>query len=57
MAWVGAEGAGIDRGIVQEHGDRVWASKTVKLTVIKICSIFICQVFDEMLARNLNSKF
>jgi hypothetical protein len=23
MAWVGAEGAGIDRGIVQEHGNRV----------------------------------
>jgi hypothetical protein len=23
MAWVGAEGAGIDHGIVQEHGNRV----------------------------------
>jgi hypothetical protein len=31
MAWVGAEGAGIDRGIVQEHGDRVWASKNSDL--------------------------
>jgi hypothetical protein len=27
MAWVGAGGAGVDRGIVQEHGNRVWASK------------------------------
>jgi hypothetical protein len=25
-ARVGAGGAGLDRGIVQEHGDRVWAS-------------------------------
>jgi hypothetical protein len=31
MAWVGAEGAGIDRGIVQEHGNRVWASKNSDL--------------------------
>jgi hypothetical protein len=27
MAWVGAEGAGIDRGIVQEHGNSPQASK------------------------------
>jgi hypothetical protein len=32
-------------------------ARTVKLTVIKICSIFILQVFDELPARNLNSKF
>jgi hypothetical protein len=31
MAWVGAEGAGIDRGIVQKHGHRVWASKNSDL--------------------------
>jgi hypothetical protein len=31
MAWVRAEGAGIDHGIVQEHGDRVWASKNSDL--------------------------
>jgi hypothetical protein len=30
-AWVGAGGAGLDRGIVQEHGDRVWASKNSDL--------------------------
>jgi hypothetical protein len=24
MAWVGAEGAGIDHSISQEHGNRVW---------------------------------
>jgi hypothetical protein len=27
MARVGAGGAGLDRGTVQEHGNRVWASK------------------------------
>jgi hypothetical protein len=30
-ARVGAGGAGLDRGIVQEHGDRVWASKNSDL--------------------------
>jgi hypothetical protein len=30
-ARVGAEGVGLDRGIVQEHGDRVWASKNSDL--------------------------
>jgi hypothetical protein len=28
---VGAGGAGLDRGIIQEHGDRVWASKNSDL--------------------------
>jgi hypothetical protein len=32
-------------------------ARTVKLTVIKICSIFILPVFDELPARDLNSKF
>jgi hypothetical protein len=31
MARVRAGGAGLDRGIVQEHGDRVWASKNSDL--------------------------
>jgi hypothetical protein len=30
-ARVGAEGVGLDRGIIQEHGDRVWASKNSDL--------------------------
>jgi hypothetical protein len=30
-ARVGAGGAGLDRGIVQEHGNRVWASKNSDL--------------------------
>jgi hypothetical protein len=33
MAWVGAEGAGFDRGTVQEHGNRVGASKNSATTV------------------------
>jgi hypothetical protein len=32
-------------------------ARTVKLTVLSICLIFACQVFDEMPARKSNSNF
>jgi hypothetical protein len=38
-------------------GRGVEQTRTVKLTVARICSIFICRVFDEMLARSLNLNF
>jgi hypothetical protein len=57
MAWVGAEGAGIDRGIVQSMATVAGRTVIVILTVNLICSIFNSQVFDEMLARSLNLNF
>jgi hypothetical protein len=57
MAWVGAEGAGIDRGIVQERGYSPRASKNSAATVNQDLLDFICQVFDEMLARSLILNF
>jgi hypothetical protein len=53
MAWVGAEGAGIDRGTIQEHGDRVWANGDSDLTMIMISSDFPL----PSVRRNARTKF
>jgi hypothetical protein len=51
------------RGLVSTAGSSMSMAtgferaRTVKLTVIKICSIFICQVLDEIPARDSNSNF
>jgi hypothetical protein len=53
MARVGAEGAGLDRGVVQEHGYRHEMNGSSDLhSKINFFLIFVCQVFDEMPARN-----
>jgi hypothetical protein len=57
MAWVGAEGAGIDRGTVQKHGDSAGASQNSAAPVNSICFDSCLPVFDEMLARSSNLKF
>jgi hypothetical protein len=57
MAWVGAGGTGVDRGDAKEHGYSPRASKNSDLHSDCDLLDFICQVFDEMLARSLNSKF
>jgi hypothetical protein len=57
MAWVGAEGAGIDRGTVQEHGYSTGASSNSASTVALIWFDLLLPVFDEMPARTQNSNF
>jgi hypothetical protein len=48
MAWVGAGGAGIDRGTVQEHGYSAGASQNSAATVESIWFDFSLPMFDEM---------
>jgi hypothetical protein len=57
-ARVGAEGAGLDRGVSQEHGYRPEANgDSDHYSKLDLSPIFVCQVFDQMLARNLNLNF
>jgi hypothetical protein len=56
-ARVRAGGAGLDRGIIQEHGDSAWASWNSAAPVNSIWFDFSLPVFDEMPARDLNLNF
>jgi hypothetical protein len=56
-ARVGAEGAGLDRGGVPEHGYRVETNGDSEAHSKLDFLDFACQVFGQMPARNLNSNF
>ena len=57
QAWVGAGGAGVDRGDAKEHGYSAGANQNSAATVESIWFDFFLPVFDEMPARTQNSNF
>jgi hypothetical protein len=57
LAWVGAGGAGVDRGEAKEHGDSAGASQHSAAPVILISFDLLLPVFDEMPARTQNLNF
>jgi hypothetical protein len=57
-AWVGAEGAGVDRGDLHEHGYRLKTNGNSDAhSSSDFLDFFFCQVFGQMPARNSNSNF
>jgi hypothetical protein len=57
LAWVGAGGAGVDRGDAKEHGYRRGVNQNNAATVESIWFDFFLPVFDEMPARSLNFNY
>jgi hypothetical protein len=57
LAWVGAEGVGIDRGVAREHGYSIWSSRNSAAPVKLISLDFLLPPFDEMPARTKNLIF
>jgi hypothetical protein len=55
MAWVGAEGAGIDRGAAREHGYSTWSSQN-SAAPVKLISTRFASASVRRNARK-NSKF
>jgi hypothetical protein len=59
LPWLGSGQRGLESTaeMPRSMATGVEQTRIVKLTVAQICSIFICRVFDEMLARSLNLNF